>query len=167
MTEPRTLRCYQYINRPYSEVREVLRSRPLEVLQRATTSAAARAKALAANLKVSLGGVEVGVDVRTYLHGIRDDEPVAGLAAVTRVDIGWEAVRTPTLFPVMRAQLSAWPLTSTETQLEIEGEYKPPLGVVGTLVDAAVGHRVAEASVHRFLEDTVEQLKRDIPASPS
>jgi len=30
-------------------------------------------------------------------------------------------------------------------------------------MDAAVGHRVAEASVHRFLEDTVEQLKREIP----
>jgi hypothetical protein len=163
MTEPRTLRCYQYINRPYAQVREVLRSHPLELLQGATNSAAARAKSLAANLKVSLGGVEVGVDIRTYLHGVRDEDAVAGLPPVTRVEIGWEAARAPTLFPVMRAQLSAWPLTSTETQLEVEGEYRPPLGVVGNVMDAAVGHRVAEASVHRFLEDTVEQLKREIP----
>jgi hypothetical protein len=167
MSEPRTLRCYQYVNRPYEQVREALRSRPLEILQRATTSAAARAKALVGHLSVNIGKVEVGVDVRTYLHGIREDESVAGLAPVTRLDIGWEAVGVPTLFPLMRAQLSAWPLTSTETQLEFEGEYKPPFGLLGSVVDAAVGHRVAEASVHRFLDDAVEELRRELTGATS
>jgi hypothetical protein len=60
----------------------------------------------------------------------------------------------------MSAELSAWPLSASETQLEIEGVYEPPLGVVGTAIDTAVGHRIAEASVYRFLEDIVEQLRR-------
>ena len=63
----------------------------------------------------------------------------------------------------MRAQLSIWPLTSTETQLELEGEYRPPLGLVGSALNAAVGKVLAEASVHRLLDDAVEQLKREIP----
>jgi hypothetical protein len=167
MSEPRTLRCYQYVNRPYERVREVLRSRPLELLQRATTSAAARAQTLTATVRLTLGAVEVGVEVRTYLHAVRDEESVADLTPVMRLDIGWEAVHSPTLFPVMRAQLSAWPLTSSETQLEIEGEYESPLGLVGNVVDAAIGRRVAEASVHRFLEDVVEQLRREIPGADS
>ena len=62
----------------------------------------------------------------------------------------------------MVATLSAWPLSPEETQIEIEGDYTPPLGAVGRALDAAVLHRVAEAAVHRFLEDVVEQLRRDV-----
>ena len=68
------------------------------------------------------------------------------------------------VFPVMNAELLFWPLSSSETQLEIEGAYRPPLGIVGNALDAAIGHRVAEATVHRLLEDLVEQLRRELPA---
>ncbi len=165
MSEPRKLRCYAYVNRPYGAVREVMRLRPLEVFQRATTSAAARASALAASLHARMAGVDVGVDVRIDVKGVRDDEGVAGLSPVTRVAIGWEAAHARGLFPIMDAELSFWPLTATETQLEIEGAYRPPLGVVGNAIDAAAGHRIAEATVHRFLDDVVEQLRQDLPAS--
>ena len=165
MSEPRKLRCYAYVNRPYAAVREAMRLRALEVFQRATTSAAARASALAASLHARMAGVDVGVDVRIEVRGVRDDEGVAGLSPVTCVAIGWEAAHAPGLFPIMDAELSFWPLTSTETQLEIEGAYRPPLGLVGNAIDAAAGHRIAEATVHRFLDDVVEQLRQDIPAS--
>ena len=88
---------------------------------------------------------------------------MAGLSPVTRVTLAWEAKRAAGFFPVMRADLSFFPLTSTETQLELEGSYRPPLGVVGSVADAALGHRVAEATVHRFLEDIVEQIRRELP----
>jgi len=165
MSEPRKLRCYQYVNRPYEQVRALLRHQPLELLKRATTSAAARAGALAANLHVAIGGIEVGVDVRPHLQRIREDSSVAGLSPVTVLEIGWEASRAPGLFPSMHLELSAWPLSSTETQLEIAGEYRPPLGLLGNAMDAAIGHRIAEASVHSFLDDVVEQMKRDLPTS--
>jgi hypothetical protein len=163
MSEPRRLRCYEYVNRPYEQVSVLLRHQPLELLQRATTSAAARAGALAANLHVAIGGIEVGVDVRPHVRRIREEKAVAGLSPVTVLEIGWEASRAAGLFPSMHLELSAWPLSSTETQLEIAGEYRPPLGVVGQAMDAAIGHRIAEASVHSFLEDVVEQMKRDLP----
>jgi hypothetical protein len=164
MTEPRKLRCYEYVNRPYESVRALLRERGAELFQHATTSAAARADALASTLRVSVAGVEVGVDVRIHLRGMRDETWIAGLSPITRMDLAWEATRATALFPAMEAELSAWPLFATETQLEIEGRYTPPLGIVGNAVDAMVGHRIADAVVHRFLEDVCEQIKREIPA---
>jgi hypothetical protein len=163
MSGSRKLRCYQYVDRPYEAVRDALRQRPLEICRLATKSAAARAGTIAASLHADLGGIDVAVDVRLHVHAIHDDERIAGISPAMRISLGWEATRATPLFPVMQAELSLWPLTSTETQLEIEGEYRPPLGAVGNVLDAALGHRVAEASVHRFLDDIVEQLRRELP----
>jgi hypothetical protein len=166
MSEPRKLRCYQYAKRPYEQIRALMRREPLALLQRATTSAAARAGELAAKLHVSVGGIEVGVDVHPYLQRIREEPIVAGLSPVMVLEVGWEASRAPSLFPSMQhLELSAWPLSSDETQLEVVGEYHPPLGVVGDALDAVVGHRIAEATIHAFLDDVVEQMKRDLPGA--
>jgi hypothetical protein len=166
MSEPRKVRCYQYVNRPFDAVRELLRQQALQVFQRATKSASARAGALGASLHAEVATIDVGVEVRIHVRGIRDEKGIAGMSPATRIVLGWEATRATALFPVMNAELSFWPLTSTETQLEIEGAYEPPLGAVGKAADAAIGHRVAEATVHRLLEDVVEQIRRELPASP-
>jgi hypothetical protein len=59
----------------------------------------------------------------------------------------------------MDGVLTLYPLTATETQLDFLGRYEPPLGVVGDAVDALVGYRVAEASVHRFITDIARYLR--------
>lgn len=163
MSEPRKVRCYQYVNRPYAAVRRLLVERGASLFQRATTSASARANQVGATLHAGAGAIDVAVDVRIYVHDVCEEEGVAGLSPVLRITLGWEAKHAAALFPVMRADLSFWPLTASETQLEIEGGYRPPLGVVGNAADAAVGHRVAEASIHRFLDDVVEQIRRELP----
>jgi hypothetical protein len=165
MSQSRTLRCYEYVNRPYEAVRGLLRRSPLEFLGRATTSAAARSNDLAGRLKIELGGIELGVEVTIHVRSVQEDEGVAGMSPVTRVAIGWQASHAPSLFPLLSGQLSAWPLTSSETQIELEGQYTPPLGALGVAVDAAVGHRIAEASVRRFVEDLVEHIRAALPAS--
>jgi hypothetical protein len=135
----------------------------LGVFQRATESASARASEVGATLHARVGSVDVGVDVRIHVHAVNEDEGVAGMSPVLRVTLGWEANRAAALFPVMKAELSFWPLTATETQLELDGTYRPPLGIVGNAADAVLGHRIAEASVHRFLDDIVEQVRRELP----
>ncbi len=165
MRQSRKVRYYRFIQRPYPAVRGLLRERPLEVLQRATTSAAARAETLSATLRVTVVGVQIGVDVKIHVTAIRDEEGVGGLSPVTHVMLSWEAARAPGLFPLMSAQLSIWPLSSNETEIEIEGEYRPPLGAVGEALDAAVGYRIARASVHQFLEDVVRQIHDELPAA--
>lgn len=159
----RALRCYNYVNRSYAEVHDVLHQHPLDLLHRATTAAATRARPLASTLRTKVGAIEVGVDVQVHVRAVTDEKAAPDQRDVTRVEIRWEAERAPALFPSMRATLSASPLSSTETQLEIDGDYAPPLGAVGAAADAAVGHRIAEAVVHRLLEDVVRELQREIP----
>jgi len=66
----------------------------------------------------------------------------------------------PRLFPLMKAEISIYPFTATETQLDFLGVYKPPLGLLGKAVNAIIGHRIAEASVHRFVSDVAAYLRK-------
>ena len=68
----------------------------------------------------------------------------------------------PRLFPLVKANLSIYPLTATETQLDFKGLYEPPLGPLGKALNAMVGHRIAEVSVHRFLSDVAEYLRKTL-----
>ena len=74
----------------------------------------------------------------------------------------WQSARAPRWFPLMKAELAIYPLTATETQLDFLGHYEPPLGWLGSAIDAAVGHRIAEAAVHRFVVDVADYLRRTI-----
>jgi hypothetical protein len=158
MSKPHPLRCYQYVTRPYDRVREILRAHSLDILRAATASAAQRATTLTTTLRLEAGPLEVGVDVRAHVQGMRDETGVAGLPPITRIELSWEAARAPALFPSMRCTLSCWALSATETQLELDGEYRPPLGPIGSALDALVFHRVAEATVHRLLEDVCQEI---------
>jgi hypothetical protein len=158
MSKPKTLRCYQYVTRPYDIVRGELRAHAADILRAATASAAHRATELTTTLHLAAGPIDVGIDVRVEPQGMREEAGVGGLPPATRIDLAWEAARAPSLFPAMRCTLSCWALSATETQLELEGEYRPPLGAVGAAIDGAVLHRVAEATVHRLLEDVCSEL---------
>ena len=81
---------------------------------------------------------------------------------VTTIPVAWEAVNTPGLFPLMSAELSIYALTATETQLDFLGRYDPPLGVLGSAVDALVGYKSAEATVHRFVGDVAHYLREHL-----
>jgi hypothetical protein len=63
------------------------------------------------------------------------------------------------MFPLMKAELAVYPLTATETQLDFAGSYEPPLGWLGSAVDAVVGYKIAEASVHRFVAQVAAYLR--------
>jgi hypothetical protein len=62
----------------------------------------------------------------------------------------------------MKAELSIYPLTATETQLDFKGQYEPPLGPLGKAVNAMVGYRIAEVSVHRFVNDVAGYLRQTL-----
>jgi hypothetical protein len=77
----------------------------------------------------------------------------------TKLTLEWEATKMPRLFPLMKGELFVYPLTATETQLDFSGVYKPPFGTVGKTMNAIVGHRIAEVSVHRFVNDVAGYLR--------
>jgi hypothetical protein len=159
MSKGREIRCYDYVNHPYEQVREALSRDAPAVFQSATKAAASRAQTVASELRVDLGGIAVEADIKISLKNIDEKESDATSGPVTRLQLEWEAAKMPRLFPLMKANLSIYPLTSTETQLDFSGVYEPPLGPLGKAMNAIAGHRIAEVSVHRFINDVAGYLR--------
>jgi len=164
MPEAREFRCYEYVNRPFANVKETLVNDMGGLLQRATSSAVDRAGSVIAKLRVSAFGLEIGKEVKIDIGKI--DEHVHPPHAITEeglsVELRWKATANASLFPALRAELIAYALSADETQLDLHCWYEPPGGVFGTAGDVLIGRRVAEASIHRFLEDITEQLRKEI-----
>lgn len=160
MNKPLEIRFYDYVNQPYGRVRDALKKDALAVFQSATKAAASRAQSVASELHVEVGGIGVKTDITIAVKSVEEKAADAGSSPTTRLLLEWEAATMPRLFPLMHGELSIYPLTSTETQLDFSGVYEPPLGAVGKTMNAIVGHRIAEASVHRFVDDVAGYLRQ-------
>jgi len=161
MSEPRKLHCYEYVNVEYEKVKDALARDALGLFQRATGSATSRARELAATLRVAVGALELGADVKIAVRSVNERTSALG-DRKTELQIAWTAASAAGLFPSMEATLSIYPLSAHETQIELDGAYRPPLGTVGHAIDAVVGHRVAEASVLRFVQDIAGRINREL-----
>jgi hypothetical protein len=162
VSKGREIRCYDYVNHPYEQVRDTLSGDALVVFQSATKAAASRAQTVASELRVDMGGIGVEADIIISVKKIEEKASEAMEGPVTRVQLEWQAAKMPALFPFMKAELSIYPLTRTETQLDFCGLYEPPLGAVGKAMNAMVGHRIAEVSVHHFVSDVAGYLRKAI-----
>jgi hypothetical protein len=162
MSKGREIRCYDYVNHPYERVRDALSHDALVVFQSATKAAASRAQSVAAELRVDIGGIALEADIKIHVKNVEEKGAEAMSTPVTRLRLEWEAAKMPRLFPFMKADLSIYPLTSTETQLDFSGVYEPPLGPLGKAMNAVAGHRIAEVSVHRFINDVAGYLRQTL-----
>lgn len=159
MAKERQIRCFDYVNHRYEKVRDLLMADTAPAFSRATRRAAARADDLASQLHVTIGGLEVGTHVEMAVQKVEETVGTGRASPVTRIQFEWRAKKSPQLFPLMHAELAVYPLTATETQLDFSGSYEPPLGVVGKGLDAVVGRRIADASIHRFVTEVAEYLR--------
>lgn len=162
MATGRPIRAFDYVNHPYDSVRDALRDDALAVFRSATQAAASRAHEVAVGLHVNLGALKIGAEISLTVLGMAEEEGKTPANRRLTMDIEWEAAKASRLFPLMNGRLSVYPLSATETQLDFSGEYEPPFGVIGTAVDALVGHRIADASVHRFVADVADYLRRTL-----
>jgi hypothetical protein len=122
------IRSYDYVNHSYDRVRDTLKQNAVAVFQSATRAAASRAESVAAELHVDFGGLGVKADIKILVKGVEERAADASSSASTRLLLEWESATLPRLFPLMQGELSVYPLTSTETQLDFSGTYEPPLG---------------------------------------
>ena len=155
------VRSYDYVNHPYARVRDAFKDDPVGILRAATRAAADRTRSLAAELRVTVAGVEIGAEIDVTIGEITETTGPYG-APTTHVPIAWRAAHRPGLFPLMNAELTIYALTATETQLDFLGRYDPPLGIVGDAMNALVGHRLAEASVHRLISGIAHYLRDEL-----
>jgi hypothetical protein len=73
----------------------------------------------------------------------------------------WRAVGAEKLFPVLDADLEVAELTPGTTQLSVSARYMPPLGALGSTIDRALLHRIAEATMKDFLDQIATTLLED------
>jgi hypothetical protein len=104
----------------------------------------------------------VEADIKIILKNIDERGAEAISGPVTRLQLEWEAATMPRLFPFMQGDLAIYPLTGTETQLDFSGVYQPPLGSLGKAINAVAGYRIAEVSVHRFINDVAGYLRQTL-----
>ncbi len=153
------IRSFDYVNHSYAKVRDALTSGAPSVFRSATQAAASRSQSVAVALQVDIAGLKVVKDVDVSVKDVGEDATGARAIPRTRLAIEWTAASSPGLFPLMHAELAIYPLTATETQIDFSGKYEPPMGWLGSAVDAVVGHKIAEASVHRFVSQVAQYLR--------
>jgi hypothetical protein len=157
MSDP-TLYCHDYVNQPYPRVRDVLLANPHYLFSRATAAATPHAEAL----HVHVVGIDVGTEVSIEIVGVEID--CAYDRPATKIALEWRAAHSPRIFPAMKATLVAFARSATETQLELQGAYHPPMGKLGEVIDVAAGYRLAEASVAQLLRQVASWLREELAA---
>lgn len=148
------IQAFNYVNRPYARVRSDVLAYP-EALFAAATSSANGSKT--AELHAKAGPLEVGAHIKIEVLSITESH--ANNRPATKLALTWKAATGSALFPTMRATLSMYPLSPTETQLELDGIYDPPLGPVGDMIDAIAMRDIAETSVQHFIDDVAAYLR--------
>ena len=119
------IRSYDYVNHPYAKVREALVADPAAIFRAATRAAAARARSVAAELRVTIAGVDVAAEIVFTIGAVEDEAAGPHGSPLTRIPVSWEAAKNPQFFPLMNSVLTIYPLTATETQLDFLGRYDP------------------------------------------
>jgi hypothetical protein len=152
------LHCYDYVNQPYEIVRRAVLADPLALFTRATSAGQG------SRLHAMLGAIEVGAEIEIELQGVDEKHEPFARPSLT-IAITCRSRHRAALFPTLTAQLSVYPLTPTETQVELSGSYAPPLGIVGEAVDAAGLHRLAKESVSGFVREIATHLRRNLSAA--
>lgn len=162
MAKGREFRAFDYVNRPYERVRDALLADADTIFLEATQAAASRAHQVASGLHVNIGGMEIGAEIAITINEAEERPGASAWDVRTRLQLDWEAAKNPRLFPEMKGELDVYPLSAKETQLDFGGTYSPPFGPLGSAIDALVGHRIAEASIHRFVTDVARYLRENL-----
>lgn len=91
--------------------------------------------------------------VRVQVRELACTDRSAGLA------IRWEATGPAVgLFPVLDADIRLAPVGADVTVLTMAGVYRPPLGSLGEVLDRAMLHRVALATIRGFVAEVAVRI---------
>jgi hypothetical protein len=147
------LRVTRALERPLADVNETLRVRPEQVLQLAYgQDGQPNGAVISLSLHPSIPWLRVPVRVQCFTP--------AGDHHGAVISIRWSAERGTRIFPTMDADLAVLQSGPGASELVLEGRYRPPLGLVGLIVDRIIGRWVASATAKTFLDrlaDCIEQ----------
>jgi hypothetical protein len=159
----RELHVYAYVEAPFDLCSKLLAEHTAKVFQQATDESAEQARVLSRTLELEVGGFSVS---REVVIEVGEFEPRQMTACV--VPLRWHAESGRLLYPELKAELEVASLAFAPplTQLTLQGTYEPPLGALGAGADKLALGRLAEATVHRFVHEVADQLRRLVEAIP-
>jgi hypothetical protein len=100
-----------------------------------------------------VGAIGLSKLVRVQVRELARTEESAGIA------LRWEAIGPGGgLFPVLDADVRLTPAGEHVTLLSMAGSYRPPLGSLGKALDQAILHRVAAATIRRFVAQVAARI---------
>ena|ERR1700694_90486 len=85
----------------------------------------------------------------------------------TSIPVSWHATGPSSLFPQLEGILEISNFGPRETLLVLMAEYQPPLGGLGEILDDALLHRVAWATVSAFRDGVAKSLAQLAHSQPS
>ena|SRR5438552_2086415 len=149
------IRYFIEIPQPMAEVEAELLGSPERWLTRPAQDAEVRGSQLLA--EVGFGPAYARVDKEVE---IQFGDPLR-FPSKTILPMAWKPAGLDRLFPALEADIELGELGPERTQLSISARYTPPLGSLGRVLDRALLHRVAEATVKDFLDGAADALRRD------
>lgn len=145
-------RYYLELPLPFEEVEEAILRSPQDWIPRLAGDAETRGELLLAQVGFGPPGQRLEKQVQIELG-----KPF-WLASKTVLPMVWRATSAESLFPSLEADLEVAALGGNRTQLSVNARYQPPLGPVGRVIDRAMLHRVAEATIKAFLDGIGQAL---------
>lgn len=82
------------------------------------------------------------------------------------VEFSWQPTFPRQLFPDFEGKIVIAPVDPDVSRLTVSGTYVPPLGALGQVLDEALMHRAAEATVQELAAAIAAQLERMISQEP-
>jgi hypothetical protein len=140
---------------PFAQAEEALTGAPEAWLPAVAVDAQNGGERLLA--EVGFGGRAVRLERQVE---ISVGKPRFFVSRLLLLPLTWKVTSGDGLFPSLESDLELAPLGPSRTQLAINANYRPPLGVLGRALDRALLHRVAEATLKNFLDRVAEQLVR-------
>lgn len=113
-----------------------------------------------------LGEVGFGHDGRRLVKQVEIElgQPIR-YPSKTVLPMTWRAAGAEMWFPSFEGDIEVGTLGRGHAQLSVSARYCPPLGPVGRMIDRALLHRVAEATIKDFLDRAGERLSDTTPGA--
>jgi hypothetical protein len=100
--------------------------------------------------------------VEVRFQNLLENDDHAGLA------VRWEATGAGgSLFPALDGDITVVPADGQSAMLRLTGSYRPPLGALGTVLDKAILHRVATATIRAFLDLIAAAIDHPLGSAPA
>ncbi len=114
-------------------------------------------------LRVRVGGGSLGRRVAAEVGTIELGGRTLGVAPRTlEIPLRWRAAEHPMLFPTMKGRLRVRDLGHDTLEVRLVGEYKPPFGVLGALVERFAGRQAASTSLRDYVLEVSRRLSQQL-----